>query len=741
MFIIHKILNNKYLFLILFSAFLLRFIGTNPGFSPYHTDEPAIYGTTLEMVKNSTIDPGRYDYPAPVMYINLIFYKFVFIPFFWIKFYLIHFWGLIDGIIKIPPNPEDIKRIFTLEIAGERGVNAMFWSRYITALFSLGNVYLLYILGKKLFNKEVGLIAALFLAFNFRHVLNAHITLPDIYNSFFLLLSLIANINLWKNPSRKNYLISGILTGLSFSVKYQFQAFLPLVIVHLYLSFNKWKFDIRKFFNPAVFVAFFSIPVIFILTNPFYLINFEQAQKSNLDDFRKYGIGTNVLNLFPTSYIYHIDFGPPLFFLTIIGVILMVKEKQKLVFLISSLAFFFFIFGYYSTGGFYIRNIIPATPPLLLFASFAFFKFYKIVLIKLPKFSKNIIMCLLLIFLVFIPAKNSIINSFSNTQSWNYSKMAKWLNENLKQDVVLAATPFDVPKGPKVKKTEFELDGNFSLAEHNEAGAEYALMNLDWAVGNFYFWMHIDLDHLSYLNKPLNILRNTFHGLSIEETIRYQVHSETKPWQAPDANLILAKIPNWRDTLSNQIKSFNFNKDLDGWKIISERFDTLPDFTFDSNMGGASYGSIMLLPAGYKYPFFRISSPAIEVKEGYLYRITGKIKTEIELKPKERDGFYRVDFYKSLDDVYGVGMTSSVSSRIYGKSSWTEKQIIDIAPKGAKFLTVSFQVSSASQTKMWIDDVLIFESYGEVTDITKEQPYNIRPIDLDIIYPFSQGNL
>ncbi len=43
-------MKNKLLVLILTAAFLIRFIGTNPGYNPYHSDEPAIYGSAIEMI-------------------------------------------------------------------------------------------------------------------------------------------------------------------------------------------------------------------------------------------------------------------------------------------------------------------------------------------------------------------------------------------------------------------------------------------------------------------------------------------------------------------------------------------------------------------------------------------------------------------------------------------------------------------------------------------------------------------
>lgn len=733
--------ENKYLLLILLAAALLRFGGTNPGYSPYHSDEPAIYGSALEMVKKSTLDPGRYDYPALAMLINAFLYKFFLIPINWIWYYLVHFGDLIDGIITLPPVPAELDRVFNLHIIGERGIKALFWGRYITAAFSLGSVFLTYILGKKLFKKEVGLIAAFFLAFNFRHILNSHITLPDIYNSFFLLLSLITTLSLWKNPTKKNYVLAGLGVGLSFSIKYQAHAFLPFLLVHLFLAFKDKKFEFKRFFNPYAILAVLLIPGVFVITNPYYLLHFDQALASNLDDYRKYGFGVNTLNLFPIAYIYHIDFGPPLFFAALAGIVFMFKDWRQFLFLFSAIAYFLFVFTYYSRGGFYIRNIIPVTPIFLLFAGFAIWKLVEMLRKKVGKLLLPLLIICLLIFFVFIPGKNSLINAYYNSRQWDYSVMAKWLRDNPLKDSIVAATPFDVPGGPKMKKTEFELDGNFSLAEHKEAGASWALMNLDWASGPFYYWMNIDFDNLSNWNKPLETMRNTFHGLAAEELFRYQVYSAIKPWQAPDANLIYAKIPVWPDVPTKKINNFSFDKDKEGWQIRSKTAEGLLGYKFDPDPGFSNPGSLVFIPGSTRDRVMRISSPKISVKEGYLYKVSGYLKTEKVLKPREREGFLRIDFYSEGDNLEGRGRESAVSSRVYGTNNWIQKEIIERAPKGSTYLIISFQAQHTANTKIWLDDVEILESENHVEDISAQQPYQKAKIDLNDLYQFSHGNL
>ncbi len=366
-----KVLNkNRILIFILFAAFLLRFIGTFPGYNHYHSDEPIIYGTAIDMVKNNSLDPIRFDYPSTSMYINFFFFKFIFIPLSWAAYYIFHIFDIIDGTIHIPISDLQKDILFHTVILGKGEIYPMFWGRYITALFSLGSVFLTYLVGKKLFSKSVGLISALLLAFDFKTIVNSHIGLPDIYNSFFLLLAILGAVYLWKKPTFRNYLLAGAAAGLAFSVKYQFFGILPLFVVFLYIPFKPKR----------ILLALFCIPLVFLVTNPYFLIHIETALMWIKDVSLKYGMGTRQLNFFPISYLYHVDFGIVEFLVVLVGMFFASLRffRRSMIFL-PIIFLFGFLFVYYSNGGFYVRNLLTITPILFIFGAVLIAQFFDFV--------------------------------------------------------------------------------------------------------------------------------------------------------------------------------------------------------------------------------------------------------------------------------------------------------------------------------------------------------------------------
>ena len=140
-------------------------------------------------------------------------------------------------------------RIFHNEILGRYWVNVMYGGRYLTAIFGAGLILLVYKLIVVYFkDKKAGIIGAFLTAVNYRLVLSSLIGLPDMYNAFFFLLALIYIGMLLNKPSLKKYILAWISVALSFLIKFQTYAVIPLILVHLTISFRAGKKKFLKTF-------------------------------------------------------------------------------------------------------------------------------------------------------------------------------------------------------------------------------------------------------------------------------------------------------------------------------------------------------------------------------------------------------------------------------------------------------------------------------------------------------------
>jgi len=131
--------------------------------------------------------------------------------------------------------------------------------RLPSALFGIASVWLLYLIGKELYSKDAGLIAAGLLAITVNHVYISRIGLQESYVIFFILLASYLFLRTQKNDTY--YLWTGAALGLGFITKYNTFILAPIFLTYLVL-FNRKAFRNKKFWLGALFALVIFTPVI-----------------------------------------------------------------------------------------------------------------------------------------------------------------------------------------------------------------------------------------------------------------------------------------------------------------------------------------------------------------------------------------------------------------------------------------------------------------------------------------------
>ena len=669
---------------------------------------------------------------------NYLFYKFFFIPVGWGQYYLANFSGIIDGFIRVPFGEEDYKRIFQIDILGVRERNALFWGRYVTAFFGVGSVYLVYLLSKKMFNEWVGLMSAFLLAINFRHVLNSHIGLPDIYNAFFLLLALIFIYNVWRKPSLVNYLLAAVTCGISLSVKYQFFSFLPFLMVHLDLSLKQKDLEdkFRFLFSKKALLVPLIIIFTFVLLNPYLFIKIEETIVWLTNVSLKYGVGTRTFMPYSFYYLYKWGMGKAVFLLVLVGMCVMLfRNSKRFLFLFSVVFPFFYITSYYTAGGYYTRNFVTIIPILLIFVGYFLYELY--LLLKVNKYLSTIFILGLLLLAGFSNLKNSYVVTLSYSKPWNFAILAMWLGKNIPDGARVSAHS-SVPLAPSSVRLPYDFEESFSLAEFVKDGADFAVTNLDWETSNFYWWIRPSEEPLKQFadykfGKPVFLMKDTYEAMVLEELSDYAIYTVLNPWQAPDSNFIVAKIPKY-NVVKKEIKMyFNFDKDTEGWFKKGE-------YGIIGNSFSYKEGGLFSAMQVSNSPAIRWSSKPIDIRgwEGFgveALMIANSQTTGV------KNGFIFVEFYKNEHDAElgenRLAVRVSLRNEVVNKE--TKVNIFGELPTGANYMTLGFRVYKSVLTEVLLDELVVYNA--EV--IEDPGDWKLTPLRLDnnILFPNSHGNL
>lgn len=729
--------KNWVILVILFAALLIRLVGIKPGFPTIHPDEEAAtYGTALEMVFNGDLNPRRVDYPAGVPLIHYFLYRIFFIPV-----------SLIRVFISQPAQLFKIKDFREL-IFGAHNVNAYYWSRYISALFGAGAVWLTYLVGKRMFGKKAGLLAAFLVAFNYRHALSSHLALTDIYNSFFTLLSFYATLLLGEKDSRRRYLLAGLCCGLCFSVKYQFFHFFPFILVHIYWALKRKNLKLiwRKELLGAIIICI----AVFIIINPYFFVNINKTIEVIKWVGMRYGMGKKQFLFYPLFFLYHWGISPLISLMVLFGVSIGLFLYPFYSFLLLSFIIpLFTTLIWYSSGGVYARNFTPVIPFLLSFTALGLVKIWDIFnrFVHSPKINSAIFL-LLILFLNYLPVRNSVMMSLYYSRPWNSERLEKWILNFLPGKINLRSYPTYISGDVQayLKKSEVNyLDWNYSqgpnnLAEFQKEGTDFAILGR--GVQPVTYWWYLWKDYrqfLKYKDIPFDYIESSFYGLTYKELRDFTVAEFYKPWQAFDYSYLVFKIPPLPRNLGKKIASFSFDSFSNQWQVRGTFGFTPPEMRWTTSQGRNKPGALVISKGGGETSA-RLSSEVIKVKPNQVYTVRGWIinETENNLNQDKIDGFLRLDVYwdNQLLNFDRLGNRVAVSCRAPVNNQWNLVQVsIKTSSEKDQFLSVSFQVKENDRRYYsFVDDIEVFEGDSDIIEKYPEIPYIKSTIPLDSLY-------
>lgn len=702
---------------ILLAGFALRFLALQHGYPPNHPDEPVVWSLAYNMIKNRDLNPHRFDYPMFSMMVNAFGYLAFFIPLALTKVAILHTGAFLKNLSQLGVFLD------TYVLRGE--VNpVLFWGRWISVLWGTGTILVTYFLASEAFGSLAGLITAFLLAVNYRHLIASTLTLPDVFNTFLQTTAFFCFLLLLRRPSRKLYILAGILIGLVFATKYQAMIILPYFLVAFYR---------RKLFTKDFFLSLVFIILVFFLVNPYILIKFREAYRWIAWDAMRYEVGVIRLRSGSLWYLFEIVLGKPLSLVVVLGAFLgliIKKYRLKTLLFLSFLLAFFFMFQIYTHGGIYGRNYTVLMPFMLSLAALG--------IIEISK--GKIIPILILTGLVSLTSiKNSFLTAYWWSKDWNHNCAKGWMLSNLPKDSkvgIVPPTPMDAFSQKKATWVFYEPKYDFTLPELQENKIDYVVINLDYLGYLTLHWLNADK---LFWEMPIWLLDNSLTGLTLKEVSRYTVKACLKPWQVPDHNFLIVKVPPKQPSvLPKLVKEYAFDeKDGEyssGWQVTAVGGSDLSGFSWEKGKT-CKKGGCLKTAAGrsWLHQPARFVSKAIPVIPGKKYLVEGWIKSESPLISEERNGFLRVDFYENQDLVNGRrGITTAVSGRVWQDTNWQKKWLETVAPSRAKFMRISLQHESA-MTGFWFDEIKVFQA-----EATKEEKEIANRPEIDSHYIYSE---
>jgi hypothetical protein len=170
--------------------------------SSWHPDEVA--SRSIRLVGDRTLDPNFFQYPSLHIY-------------------------LIAGVVVVPTL---ILKALANIVSGDSilfGIQPGFWNlspafllgaRLLTAVMAAATVFLVNVIGRRIFDQEVGVLSAAFLAVSAGFIGMAHFATVDVPMVFWSVLAIAAVLRALDRRSLRSFFFSGVAAGFAASTKY-----------------------------------------------------------------------------------------------------------------------------------------------------------------------------------------------------------------------------------------------------------------------------------------------------------------------------------------------------------------------------------------------------------------------------------------------------------------------------------------------------------------------------------------
>jgi hypothetical protein len=245
---------KRILWLILLLALSVRLLGITYGFPYVFFPDEAMLVNHAMAFGTGDLNPHTFIYPSLYMYVLFIIYGITYVG------------GRLLGVFG---STDDFIRLFFTDVT-------IFYlpGRLIAAFSGVASVWMVYKLGRRTYNAQVGLTAAAILAFSILHVAYSHFVKTHVPAGLLVIVTVWLAWSIYEGQnSWRRYLLAGATAGLAASTIYH----AGFVLISIFVS--HWLYSKQtshaRLLDPKLMGAGAASFAAFILTTPFAILDWQ----------------------------------------------------------------------------------------------------------------------------------------------------------------------------------------------------------------------------------------------------------------------------------------------------------------------------------------------------------------------------------------------------------------------------------------------------------------------------------
>jgi 4-amino-4-deoxy-L-arabinose transferase-like glycosyltransferase len=450
--------------LIVIPGGFVRLWGINFGLPHlHHPDEWALAMPALRILQTGDLNPHRFDYGSLYMYLLAGVYGLYFL------------YGRSRGFfasIHDFPIYEPTHSVYAYEYPGIYLVGRTF-----TAVLGLLTIVVVYLIGRRLMNRQAGLVAALFLAFFPLHVVNSHYITTDVPVTLLATLSFLFALRTLERGAYRDYALAGLLAGLTASIKYTGGMVIVALVAAHFLR-RRQGFESAK-----LLVGLLTCALGFGIGTPFALLDLQTWREWLEYDRNVYNPPGVMLEGSSARWYLNYLLQPPFVFIAlpgILGLIWTLRDGKREGWMVTAVLVVYY--GLMSAQKLrWPRALMPMLPFLALLAGFFVVKSATLIhrRWRLRKINRGWLTATLALLLVIVPLRAAVGHAYRLTQKSARTLTREWVVRNLPLGTRIAtdlAAPVLPPDLYQVDRVGWSIL-NHEVSWYRQEGYEYLIIS------------------------------------------------------------------------------------------------------------------------------------------------------------------------------------------------------------------------------------------------------------------------
>ena len=424
----------------------LRWAGMNWGLPfAFQPEETSIYVRwAMEFALHHQWNPHYFENPSLLIYLLGVEFTGIF---------------AVARVLQFGQDPGDLYMVF-------RGEQQLFYglARLNSVLLATATLFVVYLIGRRLWSERAGLIAAALLAVNFLHVRNSQYAVNDVPSTFFLVLSFYFALRLVEGGRWRDYLLAGLMAGLAASTKYNAGMVVVSIAVSHWVGHGKLRYSLKPIPLAKLASSAGAALLGFVLGTPFSILDFREFRGGFLAQLSMGKTPWSGQSVEPTAWQFLAGIlqgsGLVASVLALAGIILLLRYHRLgaallVSFLLPYLAFMS------AMELFFVRWVVPAMPFVSLLAAYGL----EVIFRKLPRRGLRWAGTALMVLALLQPALFSLRLDWLLNQTDTRQLANEWAERN-------------IPPGSKVAVEAYSLLDQESLSFR--ATLQQRDIELDW---------------------------------------------------------------------------------------------------------------------------------------------------------------------------------------------------------------------------------------------------------------------